>query len=129
MSTPIMVPLTKLLSALWTPSIPLGNPSKLPSEGLQDSCTRGFHFLVRLAWESRYMIPVMYAVFSFLFDIQMRLEIIVLRERVPIHEVEEEEEEEDAFPALGQEEDLMQESESLGAPSEPDSPLEGEDDQ
>lgn len=77
------------------------------------------------------MIPVMYAVFSFLFDIQMRLEIIVLRERVPIHD-DEEEEEEEVF--LGQErnpdqeEDLIQESESVGALSEPDSPLEGEED-
>lgn len=74
------------------------------------------------------MIPVMYAVFSFLFDIQMRLEIIVLRERVVMHEEEEEEEveeeeEEDVFPApelnANEEEHLAHEFESVGAADSP----------
>lgn len=75
------MPLSKLLISLWRPSIPLTSPTKLASRGLQESCTRCFHFLIRLAWESRYRLPIMYAVFSFLFDIQMRLEINIHRER------------------------------------------------
>ncbi|KAJ1527054.1 hypothetical protein ONE63_008595 [Megalurothrips usitatus] len=86
--------LSKFLGALWTPSIPLAGPSKLPSSGLHDSCSKGFHFLIRLAWESRYLLPIMYAVVSFLFDIQMRLEIIIHRERRVIAAEEEVVEEE-----------------------------------
>lgn len=80
--------LSKLFHRLWVPSIPLVS-SKIPSEGVHDSCSKGFNFLIRLAWESRFLLPIMYVVFSFLFDIHMRLQIIILQERRVVH-VEEE---------------------------------------
>lgn len=77
--------LSKLLNVVWSPSITLVNPSRLPSKGLLDSGSKGFHFLIRLAWESRYLLPIICVVLSFVLDTQMRVRVNIEMDRRVVH--------------------------------------------